>query len=105
MGLDVSLKLKNKNTGETRELSDYGGSNFNFIKDYANHNNLYGKDIEITAELGESFILRGLKILRENGFETSELGEDYGLMGFIKNLHLANYYERFGYTLFVNADW
>lgn len=105
MGLDVLLRLKNLHTGETRELDEYRGPDFNFVKEYIDSANAYGQDVEITPFLLERFIYEGLKILRTEGFETGNLGEDYGLMGFIKNLHLIDYYSRFGYTLMVNADW
>jgi hypothetical protein len=105
MGLDVALRLKNLNTGEIRELDSYRGSNFTFVKQYMDSIDAYGQDIEVTPELREQFINQGLETLRKYGFETGDLGEDYGLMGFIKQLHLYEYYARFGYTLMVEADW
>lgn len=105
MGLDVALKLKNLNTGEIRELDSYRGSDFQFVKNYVDNIDAYGQDIEITPDLRANFITEGFAILREYGFESRNLGEDFGLMGFIKQLHLYEYYARFGYTLMVEADW
>ena len=105
MGLDVSLRLKNSHTGEIRELDSYRGSDFTFVKEYIDSVDAYGQYIEVTPELREKFVNQGLENLRKYGFDSSDLGEDFGIMGFIKQLHLHEYYARFGYTLMVEADW
>lgn len=105
MGLDVSLRIKNVNLGEYNEIDSYRGPSFGFIKEYAARHNLYGRDIEITDDLYELFVAECLLVLREQGFTHSDLGADWGVMGFLKQISLRDYWKRFGYTLFVNADW
>jgi hypothetical protein len=105
MGLDVALRIKNLNTGELQEVDSFRGSSFEFIQEYAARQDLYGKDIEITQDLYDLFVAECLLILRKEGFEHSDLGADWGIMGFLKQISLRDYWSYFGYTLCVNADW
>ena len=107
MGLDVCLRLRNKATGEIRDLNDngYRGSNFRFVKQYMNDNNKYGEYIEVTDEV-YAILVQGCKeTLKVVGYEYDCFGEDWGLMGFLKTLHLREFYGSFGYVLEVEADW
>ena len=107
MGLDVNLRLRNKATGEIRDLSDngYRGSDFKFVKQYMTSIDKYGEYVEVTDEVYEILVKGGKETLKVVGYEYDCFGEDWGLMGFIKTLHLREFYRSFGYVLEVEADW
>ena len=105
MGLDVSLRLKNRHTGELRDLENFRGRDFTFVKQFVESQDLYGQYITLSPEEIEALIQNGLAKLRTDGFEQYEFDDSCGLMGFVKLLHLASYYARFGYSLQVEADW
>ena len=105
MGLDISLRLKNIHTGELKELQDFRGRDFAFVKKFVESQDLYGQYITLSPEEIEALIQDGLMKLRADGFEQYEFDDSCGVMGFVKILHLAGYYARFGYSLQVEADW
>ena len=50
MGLDVSLRLKNRHTGELKDLEDFRGRDFTFVKEFVNSQDLYGQYITLSPE-------------------------------------------------------
>ena len=105
MSLDVNLRLVNTKTGEYRCLEDgsFRGGNFTFVKDLIDNMDKYGKYIPITDEIFEYLCKHAFAKLRDDGF--CDFDEDYGIMGFIKLLHLRDFFAKLGYTLCVEADW
>ena len=105
MGLDVHLRIRNAATGEYRDIESYRGSDFDFVKQYIDDHDMYGKYMPINAEVRAFLIDGGLKKMREEGFLGYEMADDYGIIGFVRNLYLTEFYARMGYVLEVEADW
>lgn len=105
MSLEVSLRLVNTETGEYRELEDgdFHGSGYLFVKHMIERKNAYGKYIVITDEVFEELCDGAMAKLKSDGF--CDLDTNYGIMGFVKLLHLREFYAKLGYTLCVEADW
>ena len=105
MSLDVNLRLVNTKTGEYRCLEDerFRGNNFTFVKDLVENMDKYGQYVPITDEIFEYLCKHSFEKLKDEGF--CDFNENCGIMGFIKLLHLRDFFAKLGYTLCVEADW
>ena len=105
MGLDVHLRIRRPATGECRDLESYRGSDFKFVMEYIDDHDMYGKYMLVDEEVRAFLTDGGLKRMREKGFLGHEMVDDYGIIGFVRNLYLMEFYARMGYVLEVEADW
>lgn len=105
MSLDVNLRLINTETGEYKVLEngDFRGGTFLFVKNMINRMDKYGKYVPITEEIFDELCEGALVQLKKEGF--ADFNETYGIMEFLKILHLREFFAKFGYTLCIEADW
>lgn len=105
MSLDVNLRLVNTKTGEYKGLENgsFRGNSFTFVRALAESMDKYGQYIAVTDEVFEYLCLNAFEKLKIEGF--CDFDENYGMMGFIKLLHLRDFFAKLGYTLCVEADW
>lgn len=105
MYTEIIFKIKNIKTGETRQIDTFKGMQYSFVADYMKERSYSDDLIEINNEMKNYLIAQAFVHLRKYGFDSADLGDDYGVVGFIKMLSLIQFYKDFGYALMIEVDF
>lgn len=107
MGLDAQLRLRHKETGLLIDLDNYNGRTaFAFLREFMEARNLYGEFVILTDEDIKFLLEKGLESFKQLGYYPGDIVEqNWGNIGFLKQLALSDFYKRFGYILEVSCDW
>lgn len=103
MYTEIIFKIKNIKTGETRQINTFKGVQYSFVVDYMEERSCCYT--EINNEMKNYLIAQAFVHLRKYGFDSADLGDDYGVVGFIKMLSLIQFYKDFGYALMIEVDF